>query len=142
MKIGAIVLARMDSRRLPNKALRDVAGQPLIQYAFDACAATPGVDVTILATTNRTEDDALAGYAQQKGISCYRGSPDDVAGRFLSVIETFGLDAALRFNGDSPLHRANLLAEAVEIFRSGNWDLVTNVPGRSFPYGISVEVIG
>lgn len=141
MRIGAVVLARLDSKRLPGKALRDLNGKPLIQYAFDTCAATAGLDLTVLATTDRPEDDRLANYAATQGIACHRGQTDDVAGRFLATMEAFELDAALRFNGDSPLNRPGLLANAVTAFRSGAWDLVTNVPGRRFPFGISAEVV-
>lgn len=142
MRIGAVVLARLDSRRLPDKVLRSLNGRPLIQYAFDACAATAGLDLTVLATTSRPDDDRLVEYAESQGIPCFRGATDDVAGRFLAAMEQFDMKAGLRFNGDSPLNRPQLLAEAVSIFRSGDWDFVTNVPGRSYPFGISAEVIG
>ena len=142
MKIGAIILARLDSRRLPDKALRDLNGQPLIQYAFDACAAAAGVDQVILATTVLPADDRLARYAVDRGVACFRGDADDVAGRFLGTMRHYGLDAALRYNGDSPLNRPALLAQGIAAFREARWDLVTNVPGRTFPFGISVEVIG
>ncbi|WP_445492872.1 cytidylyltransferase domain-containing protein [Rhodopseudomonas sp. RCAM05734] len=142
MKVGAVVLARLDSRRLPGKALLELNGRPLIQYAFDACAATAGIDVTVLATSDRAEDDPLAAYAEAHGIGCFRGDLDDVAGRFLGALEFYNLDGALRFNGDSPLNRPALLGRAVSVFRGGDWDLVTNVPGRTFPFGISVEVVG
>jgi spore coat polysaccharide biosynthesis protein SpsF len=141
MKIGAVVLARFDSQRLPGKALREVAGRPLLGYALDVCRRVTGVDVIVLATTTRAVDDVLAGFALAEGVPCVRGDTDDVAGRFLAACEQLGLDAALRLNGDSPLNRPALLAEAVRIFRAGGWDLVTNVPGRSFPFGVSAEVV-
>lgn len=142
MKVGAIVLARLDSRRLPGKALLELNGRPLIQYAFDACAATAGIDVTVLATSDRPEDDRLAEYAEACGVGCFRGNLDDVAGRFIGAMEFHHLDGALRFNGDSPLNRPALLAQAVSVFRGGGWDFVTNVPGRTFPFGISAEIVG
>lgn len=142
MRIGAIILARLDSRRLPRKALRDLCGKPLIGWAIDACRAVPGLDEIILATTDRAQDDELADYARHAGIDCLRGDCDDVAGRFLAAMESFRLDAAVRFNGDSPLQRPSLLAQAVELFRQSDVDLVSNVPGRRFPYGVSIEVIG
>jgi spore coat polysaccharide biosynthesis protein SpsF len=142
VKVGAVILARLDSKRLPEKAMRELNGRPLIQYAFDVCAAVEGIDRTILATTELPEDDRLVRYAESRGIDCFRGAVDNVAGRFLGAMERYGLDAALRYNGDSPLNRPALLAQAVAWFREKNWDLVTNVPGRTYPFGISVEVIG
>lgn len=142
MKIGALVLARFDSQRLPGKALRAVAGRPLLGYALDICRRVAGVDVIALATTDRAVDDVLVDFARAEGVACVRGDTDDVAGRFLSACDQLGLDAALRLNGDSPLNRAALLAHAVGQFRDGEADLVSNVPGRSYPFGVSAEVVG
>jgi spore coat polysaccharide biosynthesis protein SpsF len=141
MKIGAIVLARFDSQRLPGKALREVGGRPLLGYALDICRRIEGVDAIALATTTRPVDDVLADFARAEGVACVRGDTDDVAGRFLETCRELAFDAALRLNGDSPLNRAALLTQAVRIFRDGKFDLVTNVPGRSFPFGVSAEVV-
>ncbi len=141
MKVGAIILARLDSSRLPRKALRIIAGRPLIGYAVDLCRQVSRLDVIALATTTRAVDDPLAAFAAAEGIECIRGSTEDVAGRFLAALETLGLDAGLRLNGDSPLNRPALLGEAIATFRSGAWEMVSNVPGRSYPFGISVEVV-
>lgn len=142
MKIGAIVLARLDSSRLPGKALLPVAGRPLLGRVADIALATPGVNCYILATTTRQCDDSLAKYATTLGLSVFRGDTEDVAGRFLNAMDNFGCDAALRLNGDSPFNRPTLLGSAISAFRSGEWDLVTNLPGRSYPFGVSSEVIG
>lgn len=142
MRVGAIILARIDSRRLPGKALRDLCGKPLIRWAIDTCRELDGIDVVVLATTDRTTDDALADYARSIELPCFRGDCDDVAGRFLAAMEEYKLEGALRFNGDSPLNRKRLLASAVATFREGGLDLVSNVPERTFPYGISAEVVG
>ncbi|OJX68193.1 NTP transferase domain-containing protein [Magnetospirillum sp. 64-120] len=142
MKIGAVILARLDSRRLPGKALIQVAGRPLLGHVIDICRHVVGLDAIALATSDRPEDDVLETFAHAEGIACVRGSLDDVAGRFLTAMRQLNLDGALRLNGDSPLNRPALLSQAVERFRRGGWDLVTNVVGRSYPFGVSAEVIG
>ncbi len=142
MKIGVIILARMDSRRLPGKALVNIAGRSLIGRVIDICRKLDNVQEIILATSDRPVDEPLAEVAAQENIAVHRGAVDDVAGRFLGAMRGFHLDAALRLNGDSPLNRPALLSRAVEIFRQGEFDLVSNVPGRTFPFGVSAEVIG
>jgi len=142
MRVGAIVVARLDSRRLPRKALRDLGGRPMIAWAFDICRSLDRVDAVILATTDRPDDDDLADFALDCGVAIFRGDVNDVAGRFLAAMEKFELGAALRLNGDSPLNRPALLNGALGLFRAGGADVVSNVPGRTYPYGISAEVIG
>jgi spore coat polysaccharide biosynthesis protein SpsF (cytidylyltransferase family) len=140
MKVAAVVLARLDSSRLPRKVLRVVAGRALIDYVFAACRGAD-VDVIVLATTDRIVDDQLAAHATTAGVRVFRGGVDDVAGRFLGALESVGADAAIRVNGDSPLHRSTLLAEGVASWRTEPIDVVTNVPGRTWPFGFSVEVV-
>lgn len=141
MKIGAIILARLDSSRLPAKALRPIVGRPLLARIIDLCRATHGLNDIILATSNRPIDDQLAKFAEANGIFCYRGDTNDVAARFLAAMESADLDGAVRVNGDSPFNRPALLGEAISLFRNGDFDLVTNLPGRTYPFGLSVEVV-
>ena len=142
MKIGAIILSRLDSERLPGKALLSVAGRPLIDYVMSFCRRIKGIDIIVLATSDRAVDNPLAEFAEQIGIPCARGALDDVAGRFLLVMDKFDLDGAVRVNGDSPLNDARLLSEGVHIFRKGNTDMVSNVTKRTYPYGMSMEIVG
>lgn len=142
MKIGGVILARMSSSRLPGKALRPVGGRVLLDYVVDAAQRVKGLDQVILATSGDASDAPLVAFAQQRGIACFRGSLNHVAGRFLGAMEHHELDAALRINGDSPMHSPALMAQGVETFRRGEWDLVTNVHPRSFPYGMTLEVAG
>jgi len=142
LKIGAIILSRMDSTRLPGKALLDVGGRPLLSYALSFCQKIDDLDSIAIATSTRAVDDPLSDFAKFHGIPCIRGSLDDVAERFLSAMKILNLDVAVRINGDSPLNNKTLISYGIKLFRSGNFDLVSNVPARSYPYGMSVEVIG
>ncbi len=142
MKIGAIILSRMDSTRLPGKALLDVGGRPLLSYALSFCQKIDDLDSIAIATSTRAVDDPLSDFAKFHGIPCIRGSLDDVAERFLSAMKILNLDVAVRINGDSPLNNKTLISYGIKLFRSGNFDLVSNVPARSYPYGMSVEVVG
>jgi spore coat polysaccharide biosynthesis protein SpsF len=142
VKIGAIILSRMDSTRLPGKALLDVGGRPLLTYALSLCQKIDDLDSIAIATSTRLVDDPLSDFAKFHGIPCIRGSLDDVADRFLSAMEVLNLDAAVRINGDSPLNNKHLISDGIRLFRTDNFDLVSNVPARTYPYGMSVEVVG
>tara|TARA_B110000008_G_C16963418_1_gene561075 strand:- start:1985 stop:2662 length:678 start_codon:yes stop_codon:yes gene_type:complete len=132
----------MDSTRLPGKALLDVGGRPLLSYALSFCQKIKGLDSIAIATSTRAVDNPLSDFARSHGISCIRGSLNNVAERFLSAMKVLNLDAAVRINGDSPLNNKTLIGDGIGLFRSGNFDLVSNVPARTYPYGISVEVVG
>ena len=74
-------------------------------------------------------------------MTVHRGPLQDVAGRFLEVVERFGLDAFVRVTGDSPLIDQRLVDHGIDLFREGGADVVTNVFPSTFPSGQSLEVV-
>ncbi|MEM1331320.1 MAG: hypothetical protein AAGG07_12240 [Planctomycetota bacterium] len=147
-----ILLARMDSKRLPGKALADVCGRPLLTRVVERLRCvrdrvpSPAGPI-VLATTSRSVDDAVEAWALKEGVGIHRSErpTDDVAGRFLDAARIDGASVgghvwAFRVNGDSPLVDPGLLAAAAELVRPGV-DLVTNLVPRRFPYGVAVELV-
>ena len=49
----------------------------------------------------------LAEVARQMTVDCYRGSEDDVLGRFIGAAEHFGIDRLIRVCSDNPFLRAD-----------------------------------
>lgn len=141
MTIGAIVQARMSSRRLPGKVLKPVAGKPMLQYLLERLEHCSLLDRVVVATSTEVSDDRIKLLCDRNRVECLRGSLEDVAGRFNAVIEKYKFDAFVRVNGDSPLLDQNLIDKGVTLFMSGKFDLVTNIAPRTFPQGQSVEVL-
>ena len=139
--VVGIILARLDSTRLPGKALRQVKGVPLIGYVIARAKRIPDLEVLVLATTERPLDDPLAEYALSQGVKVYRGDLCDVALRVLNCAAKFGGDYFVRLNGDAPFHDPELIAQGIAYCQDGEIELVTNLIGRTFPYGIAVEII-
>lgn len=94
----------------------------------------------VVATSERVVDDQIASHSQDLGVSVYRGSTGDVAKRSVQAAESLGGDWFVRSNADSPFPDPDLILSAGRHQRP-DVDLVTNIPGRTFPYGVSVEVV-
>lgn len=141
MKIGAIVQARMSSRRLPGKVLRSVAGKPMLHYLLERLAHCSLLDRVVVATSTEVSDDPIKLLCDTHKVNCFRGSLEDVAGRFDAVIQEYQFDAFVRVNGDSPLLDQKLIDRGIDLFTAGECDLVTNILPRTFPAGQSVEVL-
>jgi spore coat polysaccharide biosynthesis protein SpsF len=141
LKIAAVILSRYDSSRLPGKALLKIAGRPIIQYVIELCKSINNISDVVLATTNRKIDDNLVKFAESQNIKVVRGSHKDVAGRFLQSMDDLDLDGAIRVTGDSPLNNVKLLNFGMKIFQNNKFDLVTNKKDRSYPMGMSMEII-
>lgn len=140
-RVVAIVQARMTSRRLPGKVLMEIAGRPVLGHIVDRLDRCSKIQEIVVATSSDPSDDPIAEFADANGIRCYRGSLEDVAGRMLGAARESACDAFVRVNGDSPLMVPDLVDTGVDLFRSEDPDLVTNVRTRTFPKGQSVEVI-
>lgn len=142
MKAGAIIVARMDSRRLAGKVLAACEGAPLLWYVASRVGLVKSFeDRVVVATSDRSVDDPLEAYCHSLGLPVFRGATDDVAGRILACAQCHGFDWFARINADSPLTDPELLGEACEVAELDDHDFVTNLQPRSFPYGVSVELI-
>jgi spore coat polysaccharide biosynthesis protein SpsF len=140
-RIGAIVQARMSSRRLPGKVLRPLGGKPLLQYVLENLSQLDELAGTLVATSTDPSDDPIAEFCGRFGTPCFRGALDNVAERFLEAARTHALSAFVRVSGDSPLLDSRLVARAMHLFEESDADLATNVFSRTYPAGMSVEVV-
>ena len=142
MRIGVIVLSRHDSSRLPGKAMKQINNKPMIDYVLERALLIENICETILATSSRDVDNSIIERAKNfENISYYRGSIDDVSKRYLMCMEEYDLDAAIRVNGDSPIHSHDLINKSVKIYKNKKPDILTNVFPRSYPKGMTVEII-
>ena len=141
-RIGIIAQARMSSRRLPGKVLMRIGGKTLLQQLVEGCRQVGNVDGLCVATSVDASDDAIAEHCAQLRVDCRRGPLEDVALRFIGAAQTCGFDAAVRISADSPLIDPRLIEDLVDRYRQmEDCDLATNVLRRTYPSGMSVEVI-
>lgn len=141
MRIGAIVLCRASSRRLPGKVLMPLEGKPVLLHIIERLGMVNGLDEIIIATSGEPSDDGIADFAKAQECRLYRGDLDNVAKRFLSCAQENELDYAIRINGDNVFVDCQLVEQMIAITRRGQKDFITNVPGRTFPFGMSVEIV-
>lgn len=135
------IQARMSSNRLPGKVLAPFRGEPLILSVLRAASQTSvGKAGVVLLTSDDVSDDPLACYVGALGFAVFRGPLDDVLGRFRRASSSFPCNWLVRICADSPLMDSSLI-DAVMARRGPAFDLVTNTFPRSFPKGLSVEVV-
>jgi spore coat polysaccharide biosynthesis protein SpsF (cytidylyltransferase family) len=137
----AIIQARMSSLRLPGKVLMNIAGKPMLERVYDQVLKSNNVKKIIIATSDDSSDDQIEQFCLLQNYPCFRGSLNDVAARFLGVINRQGAEEFIRINGDSPLIDPRLIDIAIAQYRYNLFDLVTNVLHRTFPKGQSVELV-
>jgi spore coat polysaccharide biosynthesis protein SpsF len=138
----AIILqARLDSSRLPRKALLPLGGAPLVLRVMEALARIPAA-LRILACPEDAVDPFKA-LAASAGFEIFGGSKDDVLGRFCAAIRHFSLEGEglwriIRATGDNPF----VFRDAAEAINREAASLGADYSGfAALPYGAGVESV-
>jgi spore coat polysaccharide biosynthesis protein SpsF len=139
-RVVASIEARMGASRLPGKVLMEIGGIPAIEFMAARVQAARSLDAVVVATTVSPADDAIAIWASEFGIACYRGSEDDVLGRVVAAQRAQASDIVVELCGDCPLIAPELIDRAVNVFRGGDCDVATSAVQLSYPQGTEVQV--
>lgn len=142
MKRGVIILARFDSSRLPGKALMTIDQKPIIHHIFDKVTLSSVFrNDIVVATSDEDTDQPIVDFCNNNKINCYRGSKENVARRFLNCSIEYGFDFVARINGDNFFVDHELLDEMFAQIELEKGNFISNVIGRTFPYGMSIEIV-
>ena len=135
-----IVQARMTSTRLPGKVLLPLAGEPMLTRLVERLRRVQRVNGIIVATTTNIADDPIVTLCSELGVSCHRGSENDVLSRYADAAQLHGADLVVRITSDCPLIDPSLIDHAIATYEEGGSDYVSNMLPPTWPYGMAVEV--
>lgn len=131
----------MNSSRLPGKALLKIGNKPLLQLCIESISRSKHF-IPIIATSREISDQPIYDLSQELGVECFRGDLENVALRTKELLELKKCSLFARVNGDSPLVDGQLLDKGFEMINSSEVEIVSNIfPVRSYPYGMSVEIL-
>ncbi len=142
--ILAIIQARIGSRRLPGKVMMQIKNRPIIEHVYLRTLRAKLIDEVVVATSSNPENDALVNYLDWKSINFFRGSEEDVLGRFIQVINEYNLqeeDSIVRITADCPLIDAKIIDEVIKLHIENGNDYTSNTIIRSYPDGLDCEVV-
>jgi spore coat polysaccharide biosynthesis protein SpsF len=136
MKITAIIQARMQSKRLPGKSMRLIAGKPLIAHVIERTSLMIGVNTVVIATC--PGNDELVSCVREFGAESFVGSESNVLERYILAAREFGGEYIVRVTGDNPFTDVDFGSMAIDTAVMEQADLAS-VSG--LPLGAGVEVI-
>ena len=142
-KIVAIVQARIGSSRLPGKAMKLIAGKPMLSYQIDQIKKSKKISQIVIATTNLKKDRVIINFCKKNKIKYYAGSEKNVLQRFFFASLKYKADIVVRLTSDCPLIDPSIIDKAIRIFNVGNYDYVSNTcptKGATYTDGMDVEV--
>jgi spore coat polysaccharide biosynthesis protein SpsF len=131
-----ILQARLDSTRLPGKALLPLGEKPLISRVMEALKGVDA-DTHILACPEDCRD-AFKPLSDAEGFLLTTGPKEDVLGRYCIALRSCRADWVIRATGDNPF----VFADAASALLREGRSLGADYSGYAgLPYGAGVEVL-
>lgn len=134
-------MCRYTSSRLPGKILREINGKPIITYIIERLLTVVERDQIVVTTSEESADNKIVEYCNQNKLQVFRGSLNNVSERFLNCATENNFDYAVRINGDNLFTEMEVLTEMIKQAKTGEYDYLTNTKDRTFPQGMSVEIV-
>lgn len=123
-KVIGVITARMSSRRLPGKVMKEIAGKSVFAHHVERMRNVKGLDGIFLATSTDPLNRELIEEAERLGCGWYAGAEEDVVERHIKLCEREAADAVIRVPCDSPLFDIESASVFVEEFKKEYWDYI------------------
>lgn len=111
----AVIPARLGSTRLARKALRELAGRPMVGWVYEAARKSELLRDVIIAT----DSDEIMTVTRQNGWNARLTSPSHRSGteRVHEIAQAVAADVYLNIQGDEPLTRPEHIDALLSVMR-------------------------
>jgi len=150
LRVGAIIEARMGSKRLPGKVLKSASDAPLLAHMLERVWAAQMVDHIVVATPATADNAPIWTFLKDAPpfIKVASGSEDDVLSRVLKAAHEQCIDVIVELTGDCPIIDPAIIDLCTAYYlvdwnvhnQTGAWDYVGNTRPHTWPRGMDVRV--
>ena len=113
-----VIPARHDSVRLPGKALRAIAGKPMVQWVYERARAAGAAEV-LIATDDARIRDAAGGFGAEAVMTAAgHASGTDRIAEVARARRGPERDVVVNLQGDEPLMPPALIAQVAQLLES------------------------
>jgi spore coat polysaccharide biosynthesis protein SpsF len=97
----------------------------------------------VIATTVNDTDNQIVNLCKKLDTLYYRGSEEDVLGRYYEAAVEYGGDVIIRITSDCPVIDPEVVDYLISSFTNNieKYDYVSNTLERSYPRGMDVEIV-
>jgi len=147
LKTGIIIQARVGSTRLPFKVVLPFDHtKAIIEIILENLKSNSAGIPLVLATTESGDDEVLCKVASNMEVDCFRGSEQDVLGRFIMAAEEYGFDRIIRICADNPFLDVPGTISLLDQINDGRYDYAAyrvagNIPSIKSHLGLWGEVV-
>jgi len=134
----AIIQARMGSTRLHGKVMMNISKRPLLAYLVDRISRSRTLDTILVATTTNERDNIIIEECEKRGIPNFRGSEDDVLGRYVSAARACDAGIIVRVTADNPFTDPDSIDRVVDTISAGQAEYAIE---DRLPVGVTAEAL-
>lgn len=111
MKTVAIIPARAESSRFPNKPLAKILGKPMVQWVYEHCMKASKINEVYIAT----DSEEIASTCEKFGGRVIMTSPDHPTGteRVYEAAQRVEADLYVVVNGDEPVLSGDVIDQCI-----------------------------
>lgn len=123
MKAIAVIPARLGSTRLARKALRELAGKPMVGHVYEAARRCPELSEVVVAT----DSDEILAACREHGWNARLTSAECRSGtdRVREVSQALPADVYVNVQGDEPLARPEHIQAMLRLMADSNVEVAT-----------------
>ncbi len=147
-KFVAIIPTRLESQRLPEKALLPLMGKPILWHIIYRLKQVKEINKIVLATTNSLINQKIVRFGQKYGVDYWLGNDHDVLDRIYQAANHYEAENIIRITHDCPLIDPDLIRKLIHLFNTTDADMASIAAGAgaknlpdTFPSGLDAEII-
>ncbi len=110
----AIIQARLNSKRLPNKVLQKIGDKTIIEHCIERTKKLKGIDKVVVAVSNEILDNEIMESCNARIFVPYYIPPNDLLRRYLMCGIAYNADYILRICADAPFFSISAAEELIE----------------------------
>ncbi len=121
--VAIVIPARMGSKRLINKPLKDIAGKPLLKWVIES-AQKVNFNCSLIVLT---EDTIIKDFVNSLGVKCFLTNKSHKNGteRLLEIFEKINVNYFINLQGDEPLIDPNDIDSLYKKIKTNSFDVVS-----------------
>jgi spore coat polysaccharide biosynthesis protein SpsF (cytidylyltransferase family) len=139
MKTKLLIPTRLDSSRLPNKALIEIAGKQNLQWIVDRARHSRELGGIILAIASGDKNKPLVEFAEKNNLDIYIGNPDVVIDRAIEAAKHCKADIVVDISHDCTLVDPRIIDILVKQVKHKGFDYASNIVPRTWPDGFDLQ---
>lgn len=123
MTVLCVLPARLGSERIPRKPLQIIAGRPLVEWAWTAACAVPGIDEVVVATDSEEVAAVVEGFGGIPHLT--RADHPSGTDRVAEAAAARDADIVVNFQADEPFLAPAAVRKAIDAVAAGPREVAT-----------------